>query len=76
MKLGTHIIKFPSGKWGFVGTLPIALGKTVPATLSDIMGGRAWRDDTGACVAPKFPVFDSESDARLHAVAVGVEVAQ
>lgn len=72
--LGTHVLQFPSGKWGFVGTLPIALGELRPATSSDVLGCRAWRDEQDNLVAPHFPAFPSEQDARDHAAACGVSL--
>ena len=73
--LGVHITRFPSGRFGFVGSLPIALGGFVPATTGDVMGGRAMRDDSGALVAPKFPAFETEAEARAHAAERGVTLA-
>jgi hypothetical protein len=74
--LGTHIINFPSGRWGFVGSLPLTLGELAEASTADVMGGRAWRDDaTGQLVAPRFPSFATEPEARAHAAARGVALA-
>lgn len=69
--LGLHVIKFPSGKFGYVGSIPIDLATMVPATTSDVMGGRASRDETGKLVAPKFPAFDTESEAIEFALSKG-----
>lgn len=70
--LGTHIIQFPSKRWGFVGTLPITLGKMAPATRADVLGCRASRDEAGQLVAPHFPSFDTEEQARAHAASRNV----
>lgn len=40
-----HIIRYPTGRFGFVGAVPIALMNTVDATRSDVMGGRAFWED-------------------------------
>lgn len=73
--LGVHVMQFPSGRFGFVGTLPIALADMGPATTGDVLAGRANRDATGALVAPHFPVFDTEAATRAHAASRGVAVA-
>lgn len=57
------VIQFPTGRYGFVGGIPLALGTLVPATPSDVMGGRAIRDDAGSLVAPKFPTFETGNEA-------------
>lgn len=57
------VIQFPSGRYGYVGSVPMTLGTMVPATQSDVMGGRAVRDDSGALVAPKFPTFETANEA-------------
>lgn len=69
--LGLHIHQFPSGKYGFVGSIPTTFATIVPADTSAVMGGRAWRDDTGAIVMYKFPLFDTESDAHAFAASKG-----
>lgn len=66
-------MQFPTGCWGFVGSLPRALGDVVPASTADVMGGRAWREDGGRIVTMKFPTFPTEDGAREHATARGVE---
>jgi len=73
--LGVHVIRHPSGRWGFVGTLPAALGYPAQPTTSDIMGGRVWHDAQGNAYTMKFPTFDSEMDARNHAEGKGVGIA-
>lgn len=59
-----HVIQFPSGRYGFVGSVPKALGDIVPATRSDVMGGRAFRNEYGEIVTVKFPSFSTEDEAR------------
>ena len=61
--LGVHVIQFPSGRYGFVGTLPSSLG--IPATsAADAMSGRK----------TKFPSFETRQDAIDHAASQGVTV--
>ena len=67
MNLGLHILKNPRGSYGFVGDMPTELGETVPANNSDVMGGRACRDESGEVVTMRFPVFDSWEEAKQHA---------
>ena len=43
--VGLHVIKFPSGRYGYVGSVPSSLGNEVKANRSDIMGGRAFRNE-------------------------------
>lgn len=64
---GVHIIKAPSGRFVFVGTLPTKLGDVIPATKSDALAGRAYVDDRGALVTVRFPAFDTVADAVAHA---------
>lgn len=73
--LGTHIIQYPTKRWGFVGSLPLTLATLVPATASDIMGMRTvGRDADGKPLAPKFPVFDTEQEARDFAASKAVNL--
>lgn len=39
--LGLHIMQFPSKRWGYVGSIPTALGSEQPATSGDVLGNRA-----------------------------------
>lgn len=70
----THLIQFPSGRWGYVGLLPLALGTELAATKSDVLGGRAYRNAAGELVAPKFPSFATAAEAIEFAASKGVEV--
>lgn len=67
------VIKFPVGSFGFVGSVPTALGFTVPANKSAVMGGRAFRDESGALVEWKFPTFGTEAEALEFAASKGFE---
>jgi tripartite-type tricarboxylate transporter receptor subunit TctC len=54
----THVIDNPSGhapgyNFSLVGSVPVSMMEIRPATSADVMAGRAYRDDTGALVAPK-----------------------
>jgi hypothetical protein len=73
--LGIHVIEFPSKRFGYVGSLPPALGEMVPATTADIMGGRAYtHPTTGDVLTIKFPSFETRSEAIAHAIAHGFTV--
>jgi hypothetical protein len=69
--LGLHIIKFPSGRFGFVGSIPAALGYEVPASTAAVMGGRSYYNAAGELVEMKFPAFDTETAAREFANSKG-----
>lgn len=73
--LGLHVIQFPSGKFGYVGTLPRDLACMVTPTILDIMAGRAVETPRGYLV-PRFPTFDSREEAVDFAVGRGHEVAE
>lgn len=73
-KLGLHIIKFPSGRFGYVGSIPTALGTEVPASTAAVMGCRAHYNAAGDLVEWKFPVFDTEAAARDFAKSKGFDV--
>lgn len=65
--LGLHVIQFPSGKFGYVGSIPAALGYEVPASRAAVMGCRAYRNAVGDIVEIKFPVFMTETAAHIYA---------
>ena len=71
-RLGLHVIQFPSGRWGFVGSIPTDLATAAPATKSAILGCRAWRcPETGAAMEWKFPTFETEGAAIAFARSKG-----
>ena len=72
--MGLHTIQYPTKKWGFVGSIPVALGEQVPATTSAVMGGRAFWNEKKELVEWKFPVFESQEAAIEFAKAKGCEV--
>ena len=77
MNLGTHVIQFPTGRWGYVGSLPLQLGTLVPATKSDILGCRTvGKDADGKPLAAKYPSFETKAEAIQHAGNCGVAVTQ
>ena len=67
MSYGLHVIKNPSGTYGFVGSLPIQLGNRVVASTSDIMAGRSLVDKFGLTYMIKYPVFETEVEAVNYA---------
>lgn len=68
--LGLHVIQYPTGRFGFVGNVPAALGQHVPATTADVTGGRAFEVD-GQILTIKFPSFDTRDDAIGFAQSLG-----
>lgn len=71
----THVMKYPSGKWGFVGRVPASLCYEQIATNTDIMGGRAYKRTNGDIVTNKVRSFDTESEAREFAASVNATLA-
>lgn len=74
--LGVHIIKFPSGRFGFVGTLPANLGNIVSATKADVMAQRSFWGRDGELYAVKFPTFNTLDQAFWHAEERGAKITQ
>jgi hypothetical protein len=68
-------MQFPSGRWGFVGSLPITLGSERAPTTADVLGCRTYTNEAGETVAPHFPTFETEAQARAHAAACNVTIA-
>lgn len=72
--LGLHVIKFPSGRCGFVGSIPVSLGTEVPASEAAVMGCRShWNADRTELLEWKFPSFATEQEARDFAASKGCE---
>jgi hypothetical protein len=72
--LGLHVIKYPTGKYGYVGTIPRALGKEVPASADDVMAGRWYTNAEGKTVTTKFPIFSTSAEAVTFAKGKGFKV--
>lgn len=70
-KLPLCIIRFPSGRYGYVGSIPTALGLEIPASTAAVMGCRTHRNAANEIVEWKFPVFDTDAAARAFAVEKG-----
>jgi len=73
-KMGLHVIKFPSGKFGYVGSIPGELGTEVPASRAAVMGQRSFYNAAGELVEMKFPVFDSDEEAKAFAAEKGFPI--
>lgn len=69
-KLGLHVINFPNGKWGYVGTVPDELYFVDGATEKQISDAKRFGERFG----PKRRLFDSEQEAVDFAVSRGHEV--
>lgn len=71
---GLHVIQFPSGKFGYVGSIPSELGYyTEELRQSDWLAGNIKEID-GVNKALRFPVFVSESDAIAYAESKGFKL--
>ena len=73
--MGCHIIKAPSGRYIFVGSIPHSLCNIRAATTSDILGCRTHQDAIGNLLCASSMVFDSEHEARDFAASVKEEIA-
>ena len=69
--LGLHVIHNPAGTFSYVGSIPVTLARIVPATKSDVMGGRAFKNERGELSAYKFPCFESRELAIRFAESHG-----
>lgn len=67
-----HIIKFPSGRWGYVGTIPLCLGVLVPADTSAVLGCRTIPCGNGPMM---FKAKTFETETRNYATIQGVTLA-
>lgn len=71
-KVGLHVIKFPSGRFGFVGSIPVSCCRRMKADKSAIMGGRAIREGD-ELVEYRTMTFETEQEALDHADSCGYE---
>ena len=66
--LSLHIIEFPSGRFGFVGSIPTDICEQVPADRAAILGQRAFSDpETNDPMMWKAPSFETVEAAIAHA---------
>jgi hypothetical protein len=71
-KLGLHVIQFPSGKFGYVGSIPVSCCRRLKADTSAVLGCRAIREGD-ELVEYRSMIFETEQEAIDHAVACGFE---
>lgn len=71
-KLGLHVIDFPSGRFGYVGSVPIDCCRRLKADRSAILGGRAVREGE-ELVEYRTMSFETQQEAIDHAVSCGYE---
>ena len=69
-----HILKFPSGRWGYVGSIPLVLGELVPADTPAVLGCRTIPGENGPMMF-KAKTFKTENEARNYATIQGVTLA-
>ena len=63
-----HIIQFPSGRFGYVGSVPTDICEPVPADRAAILGQRAFSDpETNKPMMWKAPSFETVEAAITHA---------
>lgn len=72
--LGLHLIKFPTGRYGWRGSIPESLLDWKPPTRSDIMGGRVQFSGPNKDKAHYDRVYASVSEALTDASRVGADV--
>ena len=70
-----HIIKFPSGRWGYVGAIPLCLGDVLPADIHAVLGCRTFKGEDGKPTMFKAKNFNTEKEAREYATIQGVTLA-
>ena len=66
-KLGLHVIKFPSGKYGFVGSVPVDLAYSGDPERVEM----AMKFGPGLFKDVHRRVWDTEEDARKEALELG-----
>jgi hypothetical protein len=59
----THVIQFPSGRWGYVGAVPVELAYADGATEKQIEDGRKFGERFG----PKRRTFATKDEALAFA---------
>jgi hypothetical protein len=63
-----HIIEFPSGRFGYVGSIPTDICEQVPADRAAILGQMAFSDpETNDPMMWKAPSFETVEAAIAHA---------
>jgi hypothetical protein len=72
-RLGLHVINFPSGRWGFVGSIPTNLCEEIPANTNAILGCRTHKNANGEACEWKAPSFETEREAMEFALSRGCE---
>ena len=65
--LGLYVIQFPSGRWGYVGSIPVDIAYVDGATKEQIATGLSFGQQFG----PKTRTFETEAQARDYAMASG-----
>ncbi len=69
-----HILKFPSGRWGYVGSIPLCMGELVPANTPAVLGCRTITGENGPMMF-RAKTFETENEARNFAAIQGVTLA-
>tara|TARA_R110000782_G_scaffold99832_1_gene185781 strand:+ start:484 stop:732 length:249 start_codon:yes stop_codon:yes gene_type:complete len=70
--IGLHIIKFPTSRFGYVGSVPASCCKRMKADRSAVMGGRAVREGE-ELVEYRTMSFETQKEAIDHATMCGFE---
>ena len=67
-QVSLHIIQFPSGRFGYVSSIPTDICEQVPADRAAILGQRAFSDpQTNDPMMWKAPSFETVEAAIAHA---------
>jgi hypothetical protein len=61
------VIQYPSGRWGYVGRVPIELAYVDGTTQEEIEQGKLFGERFG----PKIRIFDTENEAIIFAKNLG-----
>lgn len=68
MNFNIHIIKCPSGVWGFVGSLPLSFALPWEAKFDSYV--------RSGMMSPKFPSFPTPAEAVAYAAERGVNISE
>jgi hypothetical protein len=72
--MGCHVHQFPSGKWGFVGSVPGVLYEAVEPKEHHYISGRIFTDVNGKTWGYSMMIFNTEAETREKAKELLVEL--
>ena len=71
-KVSLHVIQYPSGRFGYVGSVPADCCRRMKADRSAVLGGRAVREGE-ELVEYRSMAFETQKEAIDHAASCGYE---